>query len=161
MCQKPWLCGLFFCLDQLPCIFCCWFYRLIQQLNGSQLCSFTLIMYMFFRLFYSARCWLCFCVPFKTTHPFELRGNMSGSPDISFEQCVLFLPRFFDYCTFPLNRWTAIFHHFVINSYFLLCKIDLSSTALWLLCWTALLPPETSQGTGKTFHHFVNKETLA
>lgn len=72
---------------------------------------------------------------------------------------MLSLPRFLKILYVDLNRCAAVLCHFVINYYFILFKINLSSTALWLLCLTALpLPSEGILGSGKEFRHIVNKK---
>lgn len=43
--------------------------------------------------------------------------------------CFFYLD-FWKYCTITPNRCTGVFHRFVINCYFILCEIDLSTTAL-------------------------------
>lgn len=57
-------------------------------------------------------------------------------------------------CTFLQTNVPLSLHHFVINCYFILYEIDLSTTG------ALSLPSESSCGSGKAFHHFVNKGTL-
>lgn len=73
--------------------------------------------------------------PFQTTLQVELFGDLYEpvSNQSSVEQCLLFLPRILSIVYIPPNRCTAVLHHFVINCYFILYKIDLSTTDIFVI----------------------------
>lgn len=86
--------------------------------------------------------------------------NLCWTSESSSSVCFFYLD-FWEHCTFPPNRCTTVLHHFVINCYFILCQINLSTNALLFPYLVSLsVRPETSWQSGKVFHHFVNKDTL-
>lgn len=120
--------------------FCCWF-SLVDAVNHT-----GVIIYMFWR---RSRVVECVSISYlnqdavaflSTTLQFELFGKLKEPlPNVVFQAACAFSTSIFsEYCTFSLDRCTAVLHHFVITSYFILCKMDLSNCCVIAL--TASLP---------------------